>query len=90
MFNASAFRARRLAAGLTQVQAAVAVGISQQYLADVENGKRSPSLEWTLAAAAALGWNPCDLDARFAAIRDTAPPRAKAKRPARPGRRRLP
>lgn len=51
----------RKAAGLTQKQLALMCGISQSYLADLEGGRFSPSLQKLSAIANALGVNPSEL-----------------------------
>lgn len=51
----------RKAAGLTQKQLALMCGISQSYLADLEGGRFSPSLQKLSIIANALGVNPSEL-----------------------------
>jgi len=50
------YRAARDDAGLSQRQIAVAAGISQSYLAEIEAGRAEPSLAVVVALAMALGW----------------------------------
>jgi len=45
----------REAAGLTQEQLAVQAGMSQQYISDLERGKRNPTVVTLYELATALG-----------------------------------
>jgi transcriptional regulator with XRE-family HTH domain len=67
----ASIRAAREKAGLTQAAAAARMpnSVAVQYWSDVENGHRSPSLEWLWEAAKALGCNPHGLDERLASKR---------------------
>jgi transcriptional regulator with XRE-family HTH domain len=62
-------RAARIAAGLTQAEAAARMPgkVSARRWSDMENGQRVPSLEWLWDAAMALGVDPSGLDERLAA-----------------------
>lgn len=64
-------RAARERAKMTQKAAADLTGakVTVQYWSDVENGRRTPSLEWLWEAARALGCNPHTLDERLATKR---------------------
>lgn len=64
-------RAARDRAGFTQGQAAGRMpnNVTVQYWSDVENGRRTPSLEWLWEAARAIGCNPHSLDERLASKR---------------------
>jgi transcriptional regulator with XRE-family HTH domain len=48
-------RTGRLERGLTQEQLAVAAGVSQQYLSDLERGKRNPTVLILFDIGQALG-----------------------------------
>ncbi len=54
-------RARRTALGLTLAEVAERAGLSNQYMSNLENGHRSPSLAALRAIAAALGQTVADL-----------------------------
>ncbi len=54
-------RARRTALGLTLAQVAERAGLSNQYMSNLENGHRSPSLAALRSIAAALGQTVADL-----------------------------
>jgi len=75
MNDGDRLRAARLAADLSQGKLAEALGISQSYVADVERGRRQPTLEWLILAADAVGCNRSELDERLADRVDT--PRAE-------------
>lgn len=66
---ADRLRAARLAVDLTQAELAGRLGISQGYLADMERGRKAPSLEILVAVAGATGADPHDLDERLASRR---------------------
>jgi len=51
----------RQAAGKTQSAVATAMGISKQTYSDYERGRRNPTLDWLLRAAAAIGCDPASL-----------------------------
>lgn len=51
----------RLAKGLTQEQFAVASGFGQNYLSDLERGRRNPTVVTIWELAQALGVTPIDL-----------------------------
>lgn len=51
----------RLAAGLTQEQFAERSGFSQQYVSDLERGRRNPTVVSVFELAQALGVAPADL-----------------------------
>jgi len=53
--------ARRQALGLTQEQLAVSSGFSQQYLSDLERGRRNPTVVTLYELAQALSCTPIDL-----------------------------
>lgn len=81
----SAVRERRVAAGLTQDQLALATGVSRGFLIDMEAGKASSQLGRSLLIAEALGVQLADL-IRQAPIRghsnDDLPPPPPAAPPA--------
>lgn len=54
-------RRLRLAAGMTQEQYAEASGFSQQYISDLERGRRNPTVVSILELAAPLHASPADL-----------------------------
>jgi transcriptional regulator with XRE-family HTH domain len=54
-------REARLAKGLTQEQLADLSGFSQQYLSDLERGKRNPTVVTLWELAQVLGVTPVDL-----------------------------
>lgn len=54
-------RKARLAEGLTQEQLADLSGFSQQYLSDLERGKRNPTVVTLWELAQVLGVTPVDL-----------------------------
>lgn len=54
-------RQAREAADVTQVQAAKAVGITQGFWSNLENGERQPSVKTLKKIAAALGCSVTDL-----------------------------
>lgn len=51
----------RLARGWTQEQLSEASGFTQQYLSDLERGRRNPTIVSLLELAQALGSTPVDL-----------------------------
>ncbi len=51
----------RIARGLTQEELAERSGFSQQYLSDLERGRRNPTLVTLWELAQALGTTPVDL-----------------------------
>ena len=51
----------RLAAGLTQEEFADRSGFSQQYLSDLERGRRNPTVVSLFEISQALGATPVDL-----------------------------
>ncbi|WP_287194138.1 helix-turn-helix transcriptional regulator [Syntrophothermus sp.] len=51
----SVLKQARLAAGLTQAALAARVGLSRSAYANIEQGRKSPSLEVAIRLAAALG-----------------------------------
>ncbi|MER8639318.1 helix-turn-helix transcriptional regulator [Mesorhizobium sp. M0700] len=55
------FARLRAASGLTQEQVAERSNLSQQYLSDLERGKRNPTIETLQAIARALGVSHLDL-----------------------------
>ena len=73
----------REAAGLTQKAAAVRIGMGQSTLAEIETGKRSPTLEEAYAFLDLYGGKIEDLD-----VRGLDPARARVKR--QRGRPRIP
>lgn len=54
-------RRLRLAAGMTQEQFAERSGFSQQYISDLERGRRNPTIVSLFELAQALGATPVDL-----------------------------
>ena len=54
-------RRLRLAAGMTQEQYAERSGFSQQYISDLERGRRNPTIVSLFELAQALGASPRDL-----------------------------
>lgn len=54
-------RRLRLAAGMTQEQYAEASGFSQQYISDLERGRRNPTIVSLFELAQALNATPADL-----------------------------
>jgi transcriptional regulator with XRE-family HTH domain len=58
-------RELRQRTGLRQADVAAAAGISVNYLSEMENGQRNPTLTVMLGLAHALGVNPRDLLAPF-------------------------
>lgn len=54
-------RRLRLAAGMTQEQFAERSGFSQQYISDLERGRRNPTIVSLFELAQALGAPPVDL-----------------------------
>jgi transcriptional regulator with XRE-family HTH domain len=54
-------RRLRLAAGMTQEQYAERSGFSQQYISDLERGRRNPTVVSLLELAAPLGASPAEL-----------------------------
>jgi transcriptional regulator with XRE-family HTH domain len=54
-------RRLRLAAGMTQEQYAERSGFSQQYISDLERGRRNPTVVSLLELAAPLGASPAQL-----------------------------
>nr|WP_294122238.1 helix-turn-helix transcriptional regulator [Sphingomonas sp.] len=56
--NAEHFRRAR---GMTQEQLSAASGLSQQYISDLERGKRNPTVVTLYELAVALGVEPADL-----------------------------
>lgn len=54
-------RRLRLAAGMTQEQYAEASGFSQQYISDLERGRRNPTIVSLFELAQALNATPEDL-----------------------------
>lgn len=61
MFPGNRIRALRKRAGLSQVDLAEQVGLSQGQLSNLENGDRILSLEWMRRIAKALGCSVADL-----------------------------
>ncbi len=53
---ANALEARRKSLGLSQVELAGLAGVSARFMYDLENGKKSVSLEKVLAVATVLGF----------------------------------
>lgn len=62
------FRRLRAARGLTQEQAAERTGVSQQYISDLERGKRNPTVLTLHELTAPLGGTPGDM---FEPIRES-------------------
>lgn len=60
-----ALKARRLIAGLTQVEAAKAAGVSRAALSRWEQGKSSPSAEMLIKLAALYKCSPGDFFALY-------------------------
>ena len=54
-------RRLRLASGMTQEQFAERSGFSQQYISDLERGRRNPTIVSLFELAVALGAMPIDL-----------------------------
>lgn len=54
-------RRLRLASGMTQEQYAERSGFSQQYISDLERGRRNPTIVSVFELAQALGVAPLDL-----------------------------
>lgn len=54
-------RRLRLAAGMTQEQFAESSGFSQQYISDLERGRRNPTVVSLFELAQALGTRPDEL-----------------------------
>lgn len=54
-------RRLRLASGMTQEQFAERSGFSQQYISDLERGRRNPTIVSLFELAQALGAKPVDL-----------------------------
>jgi transcriptional regulator with XRE-family HTH domain len=54
-------RRLRLAAGMTQEEYAERSGFSQQYISDLERGRRNPTVVSLLELAAPLGASPAQL-----------------------------
>ena len=54
-------RRLRLASGMTQEQFAERSGFSQQYISDLERGRRNPTIVSLFELAQALGVMPTDL-----------------------------
>lgn len=54
-------RRLRLAAGMTQEQFAERSGFSQQYVSDLERGRRNPTIVSLFELAQTLGVTPADL-----------------------------
>ncbi len=54
-------RRLRLAAGITQEQYAERSGFSQQYISDLERGRRNPTIVSLFELSQALGASPRDL-----------------------------
>ena len=54
-------RRLRLASGMTQEQFAERSGFSQQYISDLERGRRNPTIVSLFELAQALGATPVDL-----------------------------
>lgn len=54
-------RRLRIAAGLTQEQFAERSGFSQQYISDLERGRRNPTVVTLFELASALGATPVEL-----------------------------
>ena len=54
-------RRLRLAGGMTQEQYAERSGFSQQYISDLERGRRNPTIVSLFELAVALGAMPIDL-----------------------------
>lgn len=63
---AERLRAARLAAGLTQVEAAARLGATQTYWSQLECGRRVPSAAQILLIAYRLGWPIADIDPALA------------------------
>ena len=59
-------KAFRAAEGWTLRDMAARLGVSHQYIGQIESGDRQPSLEQLHRFAAALGIDPHDLDERLA------------------------
>jgi len=59
-------KAARLAAGLTQVQLAERLGVTQGQITQVETGRRGCSLEWLAKASEAIGCSPSILSEKLA------------------------
>lgn len=57
----SNFRRLRREAGLTQEDAAVRSGFSQQYISGLERGRRNPTVVTLFELSQALGATPIDL-----------------------------
>lgn len=55
---------------LTRKQAAETLGLNEQYLYQVETGRRVPTLETLWEIAGAMGIDPHSLDSRLAPSRD--------------------
>jgi transcriptional regulator with XRE-family HTH domain len=79
-------RKLRLANGLTQEEFAARSGFSQQYISDLENGRRNPTIVSILELAVALGVPHTDLVAPDAAFhgekrrRNPAPVNARRRK----------
>ena len=88
----------RLTRGLTQEEFAELSGFSQQYLSDLERGRRNPTVVTLFELASALGVNHIELvmpDQEFEAetskrakLRSPASSRRRRKRGGRPANRR--
>jgi transcriptional regulator with XRE-family HTH domain len=76
---ASRLRAARESARLSQAAAAAGMPgrVTIQYWSDVENGRRTPSLEWLWNAAKAIGCDPHALDERLQANARPKPKRSR-------------
>jgi transcriptional regulator with XRE-family HTH domain len=77
------FARLRAVSGLTQEQVAELANVSQQYISDLERGKRNPTIETLSAIAKALGVShlelvrPNELEEGHLAIEAVPPPSSK-------------
>lgn len=55
------FARLRAASGLTQEEVAVRADLTQQYISEIENGKRNPTIQTLVQIAKALGVSHIDL-----------------------------
>jgi len=77
------FERLRKEKGFTQEQFAEASGFTQQYVSDLERGRRNPTVISLFHLASALGTEPIELlrpDEQTAAEGLTAPPKTQKKR----------
>ena len=54
-------RARRYEIGMSQLELATAVGVTQAHLSLIERGSREPAFSTGCRIAAALGWDPNEM-----------------------------